>query len=471
MRMRAIAFCLALLTFTAASATVLHGDSRPRPIDDRAAVVAALEQLMLTGEPRHSDHDEGQWLQRAVDDAFRRKDTEIVLLAQRASVTLVPKVSRPVAPVTDPPAFYVETVKMLKLPRPVPYTAEVFASLDGGELVRLDGWQQSNVVGSFWDAGRRPGLHHVRLQARITYEGAEGTVPAPERRNLRELVYAIYHPADTQYDARIFLLAPAGVSARQFDSALPDVPFAEWLNGVLGPHQSSSNPHQDWLTTYCDERVVEAGSSPKTAAICSVAYFGAAGVIGQIWIRTGRVELADGEVRWLVEAPQFEAVRLMSPDATESGALSTLPALLAQPPATWPRGDVTVTPEDVTVTPGRGSVRVEATVRNMGDADLRGVLIYIAASTSGERGDSLSFVRDIPRGGDARVECTLMLPAAYGTVLVHAMQLSEHNPTESWAADATPDDAVAFRVVNGKRAPKDYAQWVRNECGFICRGY
>jgi hypothetical protein len=49
----------------------LKTQSAPAPAD-RAKVVAALERLIVTGEPRHTDHDEGQWLQREVDAAFAR---------------------------------------------------------------------------------------------------------------------------------------------------------------------------------------------------------------------------------------------------------------------------------------------------------------------------------------------------------------------------------------------------------------
>jgi len=45
--------------------------------DNRAALVAALESLIATGEPRHTTHDQGEWLQLAVDAAIARGDRQI----------------------------------------------------------------------------------------------------------------------------------------------------------------------------------------------------------------------------------------------------------------------------------------------------------------------------------------------------------------------------------------------------------
>lgn len=92
-------------------------------------------------------------------------------------------------------------------------------------------------------------------------------------------------------------------------------------------------------------------------------------------------------------------------------------------------------------------------------------------TTLGERHDTRSFVRDIPRGGEVRIQAVLSLPAAYGIVMLHATQLGEHTPPESWMADPTPDDSLAFRVVNPRLAPINYLAWVREQCGYICSGF
>lgn len=69
----------------------------PRPADeqDRAKTIAALERLMMTGDPLHTDHGSGIWLQAAVEHAFARNDTQIMRLAQRAARPLLPHIRIP----------------------------------------------------------------------------------------------------------------------------------------------------------------------------------------------------------------------------------------------------------------------------------------------------------------------------------------------------------------------------------------
>ena len=255
--MPTLAVWLAITTFSAALAMVpVEQAPSEAGTRDRARVMATLERLIATGEPRHTDHDEGEWLQRAVDAAVRRNDTEIIRMAQRGAVLLVPRISRPVSPVSEPPGISIEIPAVLKLPSTVPHSVEILASLDGGNAVRLPrALHKGGRVGRILsDVAERPGLHHVRLQAHITYLGAEGSVPPPESRNLREVVYAIYDPAARHYDSRTFVISPAAVSARKLDPALPEVPFGDWLNGVLRRYGASSNPQQDWHSAHCDER-------------------------------------------------------------------------------------------------------------------------------------------------------------------------------------------------------------------------
>ena len=61
--------------------------------------------------------------------------------------------------------------------------------------------------------------------------------------------------------------------------------------------------------------------------------------------------------------------------------------------------------------------------------------------------------------------------ARYATVVIQAMQLGEHAPHESWTPDPTPENSVAFRIVNPRAAPVGYADWIRSQCGHICRGF
>ena len=465
----------AILAATLAASPSAAGERSATTGDHRASVIAALERLMQTGEPLDTEHGEGAWLQTAVDIAFVARDQEITQLAQRAASPLLTHVASPVSSIRERPAFEVRHRNVLRLAAPVTADAELFASLDGGELVPVG---RAPRAGTSMSLPLPPGalalgVHHLRVQARIVYKGT-GDVPPPETRNLSELTYALYDP-DRQNpgDARMFIEAPVAMRARHFDASLPDEPFGAWLLGVLARH--SEKPGVQWAARYCDDRIRESGALPKTRRLCSVGYFEVSGVIGQIWIRTGRIELTDTDVNWLPETPAFEGFKLLHAAQTEYDSLAELPALLAADPSQLPTGDISVAPEDISIAPVQTAagpqLEVSAIVRNNGPADLRGVQVFVLSTVNGENGPRASAVVDVPRGGHAVVRQVLPFSAPYGTVLVHAQQASEHGPFESFSSDPTPDDAMAFRIVNAKNAPAGYAARIVSECGGMCRGY
>src|SRR5688572_13776170 len=98
-----LAACLMLLSVTPL------GAQGARPSESaRRRVIAALETLMITGEPRHTSHDEGQWLQTEVNAAVARGDAEITSLAQRAAIPLIARAASPVSPLGSNPPVTIE---------------------------------------------------------------------------------------------------------------------------------------------------------------------------------------------------------------------------------------------------------------------------------------------------------------------------------------------------------------------------
>lgn len=450
-------------------------ESSPQQSAQRTRVIAALEHLMQTGEPHDTEHGEGAWLQAAVDIAFTAKDHEIIRLAQRAAAPLVAHVTTPVSATRDLPGFELRHRMVLRLQTPMQVTADIFVSLDGGDFVHVGAAPPAGTSRSLSlpPAALAPGAHHVRLQARIVYKG-NGEVPPPETRTFSELTYAVYDPERrTPADARIFIEAPLSASARQLDARLPDEPFGSWLQRVLAAH--SPNAKVDWLARYCDDRLRESGAPTKARQLCSVAYFGTGGLRGHIWIRTGPIELTDTAVKWLVEMPAFEALTLEYNSRAEFDTLADLPQLLSADPSQLPMGDVTVAPEDIHVTavdtPAGPQLQISVVVRNEGFVDLRGVQVFIAATVNGPDGSKATVVVDVPRRGHAEITHVLPFSAPYGTVLVHAMQMSAHAPAESFQPDPTPENAIAFRIANPKQAPAGYATKIIKDCGGVCRGY
>lgn len=82
---KAIACLAAACTLTAFEAARAQ---TPHPEPQRKALIRALEALIATGEPGHTTHDAGEWLQLAVDDAIRRGDTDVERIAIRAASPL-----------------------------------------------------------------------------------------------------------------------------------------------------------------------------------------------------------------------------------------------------------------------------------------------------------------------------------------------------------------------------------------------
>src|SRR6476620_1051312 len=91
----------------------------------RERVIAALEKLLVTGEPRHTSHDDGQWLQMEVNAAIARGDAEVTRLAQRAAIPLIASARTPVSPIGVNPPVMIEMPAILTLPMPVAYHADL----------------------------------------------------------------------------------------------------------------------------------------------------------------------------------------------------------------------------------------------------------------------------------------------------------------------------------------------------------
>lgn len=435
---------------------------------DRARIIEALERLLETGGPRQVSHDEGAWLQAEVDRAFVVNDVEIMRLAQRATAPVVARVSAPASATNEPLQLMIVTSRVLQLRTPVDQDVELWATVDGDEQVRLGALALDR--GESFDTllpvtAKRAGLHHLGITAQVTFHGRSGL--ETEMRQLPDIVYARYDPsAKGGIDAGVFISQAATVSARRLDASLPAVRFESWLSRIVTSRGGEFDGGQ-WRTAYCEERIVEAGATPSRRAICAVAEFIAMGAKGSIWIRTGRLEGTGADVRWIAERPVFEGMRLRE---REFESLAPLAALLSTPPDEWPSGDVSVAPEEMAISVNRGTVHLNAIVRNNGSQALRGVALSVSIGTGADRGFTRQLVIDVAPFGSKTIDLELPLVDRYAAVVLLALQGTEHAPFESWAPDPTPGDGVAFRVVNPRQAPRGYVDWVKKQCG-PCRGF
>ena len=431
---------------------------------DRAAVVRMLEAMLVTGHPAETEHDEGEWLQAAVADLIARGDGRIERLAVRAAAPLRVTISHPVVSVRDPvspPALVVTAEDVLTLPRPVSYTARIFVSLDGGDLVEV--WTQASgkngglsLPARLGEAVMRPGGHHLRVRAYLTF-GA-GKSAWTEVRDLPELFYAVYDLSQSVMpDGRALLLGPAAFTAADFDPALPPERLDLWVSQMIAPYRRPKPEAPMWMPHYCEHRAADPKRPVDTRAICAVLYFDTrTAAAGQLWFRTAEVQLLEDRVAWVpLQVPRFEGIIYGERNADR---LSALGELLQSMPGDTAAGDLFIHPSDIVIIPGavrRGErAEVAVTVRNRGQDWVYKALVTIhygsdPLSAAGRR----RFSVDIPPQGERVVRMEVRWPDNYGFAMAEAHQLSEHSPHEGVRFDPTPTDACAIRLLNANAAP------------------
>ena len=444
--------------------------------DDRRALAAALESLIATGAPGHTTHDQGEWLQIAVDAAIARSDREIEQLAVRAAAPLTASITTPVSSSEYPPGIQFSARNALRVPRPVPYTARIAASVDNGDFVDVTTVQSGKSAGGGINMlpapASRPGFHVVRLRGELKFgvAGAPDAAGWTEVRNLAPVYYGIYD-SNTESSAavRALVYGPASTQVREFDPLLGDEPFAIWLSDVLSTRRTKKESGPDWLSQYCDERTGEAGVRGVPTAVCSVVYFGLGRDIGQIWFRTADIHETDQGIEWIPLSPaHFEG--LLVRDSAQQTQLSRLPSLLDTTPTARPVGDVSIMPDDIVVSPAEpipgAFAATTITVRNIGDGDLYKVQVGVVFGVDpSARGTTRQFVVDIPAQQSVDLKLQVAFPNGYGFVMAHALQLTEHSPHDNGMPDPTPMNACAFRIVNRRLASTQYVDSLLHDAG------
>jgi hypothetical protein len=441
---------------------VVHPSAQEKrsPAEDRNAVLARLETMIATGVPADIDHGEGEWLQAAVNDLIARADREVEQVAIRAAAPLRVTMSIPVSPVDSPPHLVISARNVLQVPAAVPYTATIYTSIDGGELVEV--WtQESGKSGAvrlderLGETSIRAGGHHVRVRAYLTF-GHPDNPSWTEVRDLPELFYALYDLSkDATTDGRSLLYGPAAFTAADFDPALPQEMLETWLQEVLTPGRRPPSGELTWMPHYCALRTADPKGPIDDRRICAVLYFQtAAGTTGQVWFRTAEIQLGDDRVTWVpLDVPRFEGIVVGERNADR---LSAMADLLHADPAQRPGGDAAIGPGDISVrmAPGASSADVSVTVHNRGHDPLFNVLVWVEFGSHHQMVSRRSFTVSIPPAGTAVIRTRLPFPARYGWIMTQALQRTEHGPSWGVTDDPTPEDACALRVLNAQAAPR-----------------
>jgi hypothetical protein len=438
--------------------------------ESRAALIAALERLMVTGEPPQTSFDDGQLLQLSIEDAIRNGDAEIERLAVRAATPLVAEVSRPLIEVGQPLRIGIGTRQILKVPQSVPFEAIIYLSADGqdyAEAGTLTSAKGSRLMANLPEHALAVGPHHIRVRARITFSGQPPN-RWTEERQLPDVTYAIYDPRSPASGTAPLLFAPAAVSASALDQSLPDLPAGKWLADVS--QRAGAKRPVDWMPQYCVERTRKMISPPAGGGdLCAVAGFEAKGDILRAWFRTGSVRFTEAGPVWTVDRPSFLGI-----DTAGSGTaltrLSALPALLDAPRESWPIADLAIAATDISVEIPRADwAIVTVTVRNNGPIAVHRAHVMVSAGFDpAARGfPPRSVTVDVPANGSAAVIVGTRLPGPYGFIVAQAIQISDMSPHDTWTFDPTPLDACAFRLFNAHLGPPEYARSIDRSSGCI----
>lgn len=425
----------------------------------RDDVIRMLRQLVTTGYPLDNGHDDGEWLQRAVDYAFYRRDREIEQLAMRAAVPLRARVMRPVSAIGGPAFLEVISYTVLKLPRPAGYLAWLETSLDGAPFVELgsqaSGSPRTIDLRRLGDAALRPGTHHIRLRARLDFGDPQQPIHS-EVRELAPIAYAIYDweraaPADQRW----FVYGPAATAARDLDPLLPEQPFLTWLTGVLSSRGEVAD-HRMWISRYCAELTDEHHAAHDASGICVAMPFSNGSSIGQIWFRTGHVETSEAGATWYpAERPRFEALFLSGGRAVSR--LSALPSLL-DPPGEEHPADRTLSVPEIVVTPAapkRGApAKLTVTLYNGGEVSLQNVLLEVVQVDGETNGGMRHFVIDIPAFSSQSVSLDVTFRSGYG--LVFALPFLKDHGLVHDVFGLPLEGTCVIHSVNPVAAPRGY---------------
>jgi hypothetical protein len=376
----------------------------------------------------------------------------------RAAAPLRVTISNPVSTVDSPPSIEVAARNVLSVRGAVPYTATIYASLDGGDFVEV--WTQRSGKGGGFRLDtrlgdtRRTGDHHVRVRAHLSF-GTAGKSSWTETRELPDLLFAICARGAGSSPASRSLYGPATLRATDFDAALPAEKLEKWVAQVLEAYPHPDPVELTWVSHYCAQRTADPKAPTDSGSACAVMYFTTGSAIGQIWFKTAETEWREGRPRWAVlDTPRFEGLILGKRNADR---LSALAELLQADPASGAGADVAILPVDIDVTrPPNGSpADVSISVRNNGPDHLFNAYLWVQFGSDLKTGmGSRRFVVTVPPFGTAVIRTALRLPAPYAWIMVQALQgTTEHGPQLGGDVDPTPEDACAIRLVNGNAAP------------------
>jgi len=415
-------FAIAVLTLTWASA--LEGVRSP----DRSALLTALDERVLTGFPKHLDHDEGQDLQAAVTAALAANpnDSELGWAAVRASFAMFAHVS----PVFSDglPSIDIDMLPALTLPWKITADTTIDASVDGSEWRHAKHFPPNAIgmipIDKLFPRASRPGFHVVRLRTTLDFHGGPAFLPPSDTRELRPVIYGITGTSPAGQHVAALLNSAARANASDFDPSLPRVPLSAWLRTIAA---TPGSPPIEWVAQWCEDR--PGLEDEQRSSICARTLVGASpeGGHAEIWVKFATVDTSGVKPTLTAITPTLEAVDLIANMRRAKGDLATLPSALRSSSDDWPHAAVLLDPEAIVVSPASPKpgepVTIAIEVKNPGTSDLLGLLmnVVVGDAADGPAFAQRQFVRSIPAGESVIVKTDARFPRGYGVISVLAM--------------------------------------------------
>ena len=437
----------------------LHAQTSNPSRAPQKSVETFLEE-MARDEWVMTDEDFG-WLERRVtleEELKRRPQGALAALIRRAATRVDLELGSVVVRRADQLSISIDTQPRFVLDTPIPYVAQIHASVDGGawfRLGRVRGGFGCGTSGNRFISKLAAGIHRMQIAVDISYlresvggtDGRQCVIDGDSDRSADELLNPV--PEDMiQSERRVLpavsfgifpdLLGASTVLAHTLEAGLPEIPLDRWLDGIFSEVTEGGRISRgSWTVEYCrpeeswalmgpglggfGRRQLAARRRPRDLCVNLLADLPDDRMLS-LRLRVGT--LHEDAAAWSFEPPTFHDLSLGGTgNVMDVPYLGLLPRVLTVPAAAFPRLDVSVDARDLRYEPADARpgdpITITATLRNIaaGNAAHTSGFVALEAITPTRSAIARGFLVDIPADSSVNVSLRTTMPAS-GTIVV-----------------------------------------------------
>ena len=455
---------------------------------DRGSAATRQQMMMITLDAIRRDDWRAsepivQWglLEAFTTELERNPGSPMAALVRLAGIRIDVTPRPIIARRADEVNIGIEQEPRLDLGRDIPYYADIYASIDGGQWFALNRVYDGKLCGSGSPRPQlailEPGIHRLQSIVDINYlrEAAEDDIctetgPASNVESVLPLEPdKVIQRERRELFARsfgIFPVLPTDVMISSIEMGLPDVPLSAWLHeevariGVDGEY---------WRTDFCNlqEASVFAlvnwkaapGLGRRQARPICLTYSAMRPDRSSLALRLRVATVNEETGEWTFEQPSFHDLSIGGDgNVLDVPYLSLLPQVLQEPTSGFPELDLAISDRDVRYEPVNAQpgepIKVVVVVRNAGQRDAPLTTGLVILDSEGRNLKWHEFVADIPAQGKVEVSFSGTMPAAgaiAASVSDSVSLLREAAVPYSQLRDIDPDNNHAVRVIGGRR--------------------